>query len=178
MANKCRKPAGTSAALVASASPDSVVISDPIPNPTGSLRTIISGDAKSAAAAAVEAEVTRGAYIVRFKVDNPTGTRPLIQNKMDYVTFGGERKRVFFHKIDIGAPVSDESGTWSEGTAIFTVLDNPLPLLPIVWGGVVLAGMAGSWLFVDKLEKFTNTAGGQLFTIAAAALAVYLIARR
>lgn len=143
-----------------------------IMEPTGGLKTIVSG-----ADAALSAALGRGAYIIRATVQNNTGSPAFVENREYLIPVSGEQKRIFFHKVDISAPVEIEGEMVSQMVAVVTVIDNPLPLLPIVWAASIIGSLTAGWFFVDKVERFTTSAAGQVLTFAAVGIAA-LVAYR
>lgn len=84
---------------------------------------------------------------------------------------GAEKKRVHFHKIDVGErqEIKKDGDDYLAHpyTLVFTVVDNPIPVVPIIWGASIIGSATAGWFFVDKVEAFTETSSGKLITVAA-----------
>lgn len=88
----------------------------------------------------------------------------------------GEFKRIYAYKLS-AVPI-DETAPGGEPLAQITivahVVDNPIPIAPIIWGVVYraapwIAGSIGGWFVIDKVERFsTQSLTGALLTSAAA----------
>lgn len=87
--------------------------------------------------------------------DGPADTR---ENLLKRIDVENEFKRVYFYKVDV-KPKGTDPDTGEQVatvTAVFRVLDNPLPLVPIAWGLTAAIGSASGWFFLDKVEKVTT----------------------
>ena len=94
-----------------------------------------------------------GQYRITGYVDEVL-ERGQVTNVQKSVLWDGEYKRVHYHKVDI-IPEPDNNRT--RITSVIEILDNPLPLVPIIWGlSAVATGVAG-YFFVDKVQEFTTT---------------------
>lgn len=116
--------------------------------------------------------LVRGMYRIQWTATLAAGAEARaesIRGAEITVPAGGEFKRVQVDKLD-AVPTGDGRVIY---TAVVSVLDNPLPLVPIVWGLTALAGGVVSWLTLDKLQQFTESLPGSILTISAAALALW-----
>lgn len=87
-----------------------------------------------------------------------------------------EFKRVYFYKISF-LPIDEEfeGQPLARLTAVFHVVDNPLPLVPIAWAAVAAIASGGSWLLIDKVEEFSTESLTGAFLTTAGAIAGLLI---
>jgi len=117
----------------------------------------------------------RGSHKIRGFFPN-IQTAALYENKQIALPLDGEYKRVFVHKLDVQPPeYSEEYGEMiSRFTADITILDNPLPLIPIFWGIAGIGSFTAGWFFVDKVETFTSTGTGKVVTIFGAIITIIL----
>lgn len=122
-----------------------------------------------------DAMLKRGAYIVRGFMDPKNSDGSFQQNEIITVPIDGERKRVYIHKVDISAAEWIGEKKLSKFTIVITVIDNPVPIVPIVYGVSAMGTLVAGWFFVDKVEEFTETSTGSIITLGAAA-ALTLIA--
>lgn len=120
--------------------------------------------------AASEALLRRGGYVIRGVMEAGSASGTFIQNRLITVPIDGEQKRVFLHKIDISEPEMIQGRKSSRLTLVVTVIDNPVPVVPIVYGVSAIGTLVAGWFFVDKVEQFTETGTGQVLSIGAAAL--------
>lgn len=117
----------------------------------------------------------RGSHKIRGYLPN-IKTAALYENKQIALPIDGEFKRIFVHKLDVQPPeMNEEAGEMvSRFTADITILDNPLPLVPIFWGLAGIGTFGSGWFFVDKVESFTETGTGKVITILAALITIIL----
>jgi len=90
---------------------------------------------------------------------------------MKLIPQGNEKKRVFFRKIDVGnrQEIKKDGQDYQAHpfTLVFTVIDNPIPLEPVIWGASIIGSATAGWFFVDKVETFTETGTGSFISIIA-----------
>lgn len=132
-----------------------------IPEPKGAVATIATGIDKSS-----RMNLSRGSYIIRGYVENME-VASLIENEMRAIPVDGEFKRVFFHKIDVQPPEMKNGKIGSKFTQVITVIDNPIPLVPVVWAAAAVSSLTAGWFFVDKVETFTESSTGKFLSVAA-----------
>jgi len=103
-------------------------------------------------------QLTRGSYVIRASMDEQIDSPVIITNKQKAAWVQDELKRIHFHKVSI---VPTRTGSDMVITA--EVIDNPIPLVPIIWGGAALTStfLAGGF-FVHKVESFTEGPSGLL----------------
>ena len=106
---------------------------------------------------AVKLALTRGQHKIKALIPYEKNNAVSIDNVLKKLDIEGEFKRVFFHKIDI-RPIEGEDKAVL--TATFHVLDNPIPVIPIVWGASIVASATAGVFFIDKVESFSNSFGG------------------
>jgi len=88
-----------------------------------------------------------------------------------------ENKRVLFYKIDI-VPTDhkDKNGNkLIKVTSVFLLLDNQILILPIVWGLSAIGSLTAGYFFVDKVQEYQKTTGGEITTLALTALGIFLL---
>lgn len=123
--------------------------------------------------------LSRGQYRARgrFQVSGRPDPEKMLQSNIELpIQYQGEYKRVVLHKIDIQPARHDPAlgENFSDYTIVFTVVDNPLPLVPIVWGVAGVATLTSGYFFVDKVESFTETGTGSLLMLGLTAAALFL----
>jgi hypothetical protein len=133
-----------------------------VPEPQGQQVTIAQDLTQAA-----KMQLMRGSYKISGFMEN-VGDSHLIEDEVRAIPVGDEYKRVYFHKVDVQPSEIRGEREGSRFTQVVTVLDNPLPLAPLVWAGSAVATLGSGWFFVDKVESFTETGTGQFLTIAAA----------
>lgn len=137
---------------------------------TGDVKTLAKGEDVA------ELNLSRGQYRASFTV--PAETNPKsVEGRTERVRVEGEMKRVHFYKVD-AVPLDEETEegkNLTKVTAVFRVIDNPLPLAPIAWGAAALVGVGGgSWLLFDSAESFVEETQWPILTGAAAILSVFV----
>ena len=119
----------------------------------------------------------RGQYKVTATVplrDASGDAETYVRDQMRAIPTQGEHKRVYVYRLSLVPTWQTTADGTALGrlTAVFHVVDNPLPLVPIIWGFNIVAGSVGSWFVVDKLEGFTSSTGGSIVTTLAAIASV------
>jgi len=124
-------------------------------------------------------DVTRGQYRMQYRI--PYDGEPVRKRDLTLrLDTGDEYKRVHFYKIDVHPqedpdPVTGE--TVATVTAVFHVLDNVLPLVPIAWAGLAATVGGAGWLLMDKAEEVTSRGVLGLVPIIAAGATLFLLFR-
>lgn len=119
---------------------------------------------------AIKTALQRGQHKVSAVISYE-GNAQTFDNVLKKIDVDGEFKRVYFHKVDI-RPVDSQKAML---TTVFHVLDNPLPLVPIVWGASIVAGATAGYFFVDKVESFSSTIGGKISIVIAGIVAYFTV---
>ena len=119
-------------------------------------------------------DLSRGSYKINAVIEY-TGSPVFITNEEKGLNVGEEIKRVFYHKIEIKNIRTEGGRRVADLITKFTVVDNPLPLVPIIWGASIVASGTAGWFFLDKAQEFTETTGGKLITVLAAGLSAFVI---
>lgn len=135
---------------------------------TGAVETIARGPD------AAKLSLTRGQYRTSFKVA-ASSDAATVENETRRVLMDGERKRVHFYKVDAipTGETTDEGEELVKVTAVFRVIDNPLPLAPVAWGAAALVGVGGGgWLLFSSAEEFVEESQWPLLTGAAAIISI------
>lgn len=122
---------------------------------------------------AIKLALQRGQHKVRAIVPYGGGAKS-IEGVSKKINIEDEFKRIYFHKIDL-KPIEESEGK-AVLTLVFHVIDNPIPLVPIIWAGSIVASLGAGVFFVDKVESFTNSFGGWL-SIGLAGLTLFLTLR-
>jgi hypothetical protein len=130
-----------------------------MPEPTGDLQTLaIGSDASSVVL------LKRGSYRIQGEMENYDLAKLEI-NKSIAIPVDGEFKRIFIHKLDVQKPTKGADGSQkSRFTAVITVIDNPVPIIPIIYGVSIIGSLTAGWFFVDKVQKFGDTFTGRTIT--------------
>lgn len=140
---------------------------------TGQVETVAEGED------AATLTLTRGQYRTTFQV--PVGVSPRgITGRTVRVEIGGEMKRIHFYKVDANptGEQTKEGDDLTRVTAVFHVLDNPVPLAPVAWAAAGLVGVGGgSWLLFDSAEQFVTNTQWPILTGAAAILSIMVAAK-
>lgn len=90
-----------------------------------------------------------------------------------------EFKRVHIYKLDLVPTDQLHQGEkLAQVTAVVRVLDNPLPIVPVVWGLTIVGSALSGWFVLDKVEKVSGTAGGSALFIAAAVIGLLTFIRK
>jgi len=145
---------------------------DTVPNEqTGATETLAQGEEAN------ELALSRGQYRVSFTVPGTPSakTARTATGQTERVRVGDEMKRVHFYKVDAvpTEETSDDGEKLTRVTAVFHVVDNPLPLVPIAWGAAALVGVGGGgWLLFSSAEEFVQKTQWPILTGAAAILSV------
>jgi hypothetical protein len=87
----------------------------------------------------------------------------------------GERKRVFLYKADAVDSEGPNGEPMTTVTAVFRVLDNPIPAVLIGYSILTAIGGAAAWFTIDKLESFGESTFGKLLLIVSAAVGIFWI---
>lgn len=119
----------------------------------------------------------RGQYRIQGRINVkqvPDPEKMLMRNVEVPLLIDNEYKRVAFHKIDIQPPKEVDGEMMASYTMVFTVVDNPIPLAPIIWGAASTISLVSGYFFVDKVESFTKTGTGSLVLIGLSAAALLL----
>jgi hypothetical protein len=121
-----------------------------------------------------ELNLSRGQYRTEFLV--PAKTDPKTKTgETKRIEMGGEYKRVHFYKVDVSptGQTTDDGEKLARVTAVFRVIDNPLPLVPIAWGAAGLVGVGGgSWLLFSSAESFVEDTQWPILTGTAAIMSL------
>lgn len=135
---------------------------------TGATETLAEGEK------AKDLNLRRGQYRAQFTIPADIGDATGIQNETHRIKMSGEMKRVHFYKVDaVQQDEKNEDGQkLATVTAVFRVIDNPIPLVPIAWGAVGLIGAGGSWLLFDKAETFVEETSFPIITTAVSIVSV------
>jgi len=124
-------------------------------------------------------DLSRGQYRASYRIPYE-GEAIRVRNRTQALDSGDEFKRVHFYKIDVHPLEEPDPVTGqpvAQVTAVFHVLDNPLPLVPIAWAGLAAAVGGAGWLLMDKAEEVTTSGPLALLPLVAAGLTVYLFVR-
>lgn len=115
----------------------------------------------------------RGTYKVFSEIEFK-GQRPVfVQNQEKAIPVDGELKRVFFHKVEIkNIRPLDEFRNKADLITEFTIIDNIIPLAPVIWGASIIGSGVAGYFFVDKVQEFTETTTGSFITVAASVLGI------
>lgn len=136
---------------------------------TGATETLADGEK------AKNLNLRRGQYRTQFTVPKDVGEARTIQGETRRLKIGSEMKRVHFYKVD-AVPLSgetDDGESLSQITAVFRVIDNPIPLVPIAWGAAGLIGVGGGgWLLFSSAETFVEDSKLGIISTAAAIVSV------
>jgi hypothetical protein len=135
---------------------------------TGDVQTLATGEAAN------DVTLHRGQYRASYTVQASTDPRT-VKNKTERIRVGDEMKRVHFYKVDAvpTGKTDDEGNDLTKVTAVFRLIDNPVPLVPIAWGGAALLGLGGgSWLLFDSAESFVEETQWPILTGAAAIMGI------
>jgi hypothetical protein len=118
--------------------------------------------------------LSRGQYRVRLVMPRVSEEAASRAAQLVQIPVDNELKRVQLYKVDSVPSDGPNGEEYSTVTAIFRVIDNPLPLVGLipflVYGG-------GAWLLIDKVESFGESGIGKLLTIMAAAVTVFVFLR-
>lgn len=100
----------------------------------------------------------------------------IIEDQVIRVAEDNEYKRMYVHKLNmIPTGEQDDNGNYIYNvTAVFTMIDNPVWLVPALWALTAVGGTVGSWFLVDKIEEFSSTTGGSLVTIGLTVIGLIL----
>lgn len=119
---------------------------------------------------AIKLALPRGQHKIKALISY-SGEAKTFDNVEKKIDIQGEFKRIYFHKIDV-RPVAEDKAML---TLVFHILDNPIPIVPIVWAGSIVASAVAGYFFIDKVETFTNTIGGKISIALAVVTGAYLI---
>jgi len=135
------------------------------------VRTILSNpDAETVDNTAVQKGVYKISATVPFRGD----TKLFETSQSRLVEQAGENKRIFFEKVEI-TPLGDGTG---QLTAVVHVVDNPIWIPALVYGGLGILGLTGSWFVLDKVEKLTSESLLPIISIALVGLSIITTLRK
>lgn len=119
--------------------------------------------------------LARGQYRATFIVPASIKEAQSIKGQTKRLKIEDEMKRLHFYKVD-AVPTgkkSDDGEPLVKVTAVFRVIDNPIPLVPIAWGAAGLLGVGGGgWLLFSSAESFVEDTQWPILTGAAAILSI------
>lgn len=128
-------------------------------------------------AAARDLPLRRGQYRITGKMAMKPGFKPVfLQNITRAIRAGdNEAKRVHFYKIEF-LPTGEiiDGAQVARFTVVAHIIDNPVWLVPLLWGAAGIGTALGGWMLVDKVESFTETGTGKVLSIAAAMVTILL----
>lgn len=124
-------------------------------------------------------QLARGQYRVQYTIPYD-GEPQRIRNTTKALDTGDEYKRVHFYKMDVhplDEPDPETGEPVARVTAVFHVLDNVIPLAPLVWAGSAAIIGGTGWLFLDKVETVSERAPIAFVPILAAIGTIYFLVR-
>lgn len=130
-------------------------------------------------------QMKRGQFRLTFRVPEPDAKlehaarpstdRPFLQNLEAKVLTEKGEKRIYIYSISQRAvkPVNGEETL--EITAVFSVLDNPIWIVPALYALTAAIGTIGGWFLIDKVESFSGTTVGAILTFLVVALTGFVL---
>lgn len=127
----------------------------------------------------------RGQFRLTFRVPEPdaallpcaraSAKLPFLRNVEAEALTPEGKKRIYVYSIS-QRPVDPVHGEETlEITAVFTVLDNPIWIVPALYALTAAIGTIGGWFLIDKVESFSGTTVGAVLTLLVIALTGFVL---
>lgn len=129
---------------------------------------------------AQKAGLSKGEYSINGTINNETGESLKADNLIVPVVVNGKTYPVKVATFDVSPPYETKDGLVVSDYKADVIVDevpinSAVPVAPIVWGVSAAVGLGAAYMFIDRLDKFTSKASGQILTLAGVVAAVYAI---